>query len=283
MVIELTKKDDLYKLMDVLIESPRVHGLMVLGPAGIGKTYNVLKYLKDHKIDYSLVKTYTTPLALYAYLYNHRNDRIIVFDDVDGIWENDHSAALMKSALWEDDQGRRLEWHSTSKYLEQLGLSDIDGFYLKAKIIFMCNKTRDNPHVAAVLSRILHYKFRYTRVELYEEARRICEADTHYNLTTEEKLEVAAFINDMAAQYDFRTIVQGLTIREHADKHGNDWRSILFDILQDSLNDQYKYVYETARKGAFVEEAVKGFVERFGKSRRTYFYIKKRLRDAGCL
>jgi len=271
---------DLHSLIDVLLGSDKIHGLMVLGEAGIGKTYNVLKYLEERDVIYSLMKTYSTPLSLYKYLYQHRNDRLIVMDDVDGIWENPHSAAILKRALWEDDMQRTIEWHSTTKNLGEVPTS----FEFNAKIIFICNKTRDNPHINAVLSRILHYKFAYTREELLDIMREICKQKTGFALDQYEKREVVDFIEKNASIFDFRTMIQGFAIREQSKFNKNiDWKSTFLSILQGDANRELKYIYDLSKSDMPVEEQCNDFCKKFGKSRRTFFYYRAKLRDSGCL
>jgi hypothetical protein len=279
----MTNTNDLFQLMDVFLGSDKLNGLMVLGGAGIGKTFNVMNYLDKHKIDFSLMRTYTTPLALFMWLWEHKDDKLIVMDDVDGIWDNDFSAAILKSALWEVDGERRIEWHSSSRTLDKSGIPF--EFLFNAKIIFICNKTRDNPNVDAVLSRVLYYKFIYTRKELIDEMKKICEHFTGYSLDKPEKLEVVEVIDKMASVFDFRTLMQGFAIKEHCKLNNKkNWKSIFITVLEGDINKELKLVFELVNNANLtVEQQVREYEQTTGKSRRMFFYQKKKLRESGCL
>jgi len=274
---------ELYSLIEVLLKSKNIHGLMVLGEAGIGKSYSVLNYLEDNDVTPSVLTTYSTPLSLYMFLYKHKDDALIVMDDVDNIWENDHSAATLKSAMWSVDEDRKIEWNSTSKLLEKEGIPDT--FYFNSKIIFICNKTRDNPNVDAVLSRVLHFKITYTREEKISQMRDICKSIKKFNLTLKEKGEVVDLISEFASLFDFRTLMQGLEIRELSkESESIDWRKTFLSILESDVNNELKFVYNKSKESVLpVEEQVAEFKKMFGKSRRTFFYLKKKLVDSGCL
>jgi predicted AAA+ superfamily ATPase len=59
--------------------------LILKGLAGIGKTYATLKYVKENDINHEYINNYATPLAFYKLIYENRNKKVIIFDDVQSI------------------------------------------------------------------------------------------------------------------------------------------------------------------------------------------------------
>jgi hypothetical protein len=123
-------------LVDMVIKE-KSKSVIISGSGGLGKTFTVLAKLKeaglvdkadtDHECDafcvdpddpdsvctigdYVMVKGFSTPKGLYRVLYENRT-KLIVFDDVDSVWENPTTLNLLKSALDSYDV-RRISWLS---------------------------------------------------------------------------------------------------------------------------------------------------------------------------
>lgn len=92
-------------------------GLLVTGPAGIGKSVTIEQGLKQAnditgKSCYQgPIKGKITPLGFYDALYrNRQKNRIIWFDDVYGILDNEVSIEILKAATSRQHEPRTIEW-----------------------------------------------------------------------------------------------------------------------------------------------------------------------------
>ena len=91
---------------------------------GLGKTYLTLTDLERIKMDLEKEgktlnieynSTYSTPLALFIYLYEHNDENtIIVIDDCEGIFSNPVSISIMKSATWTINGTRNINYLNLS-------------------------------------------------------------------------------------------------------------------------------------------------------------------------
>ena len=95
---------DLYDMVEVLVKSKNIHGLIVYGSAGLGKTFNVIYKLEKmkeegHNIEYELITGHITALQLYQLLYQNK-EKIVVIDDIADIFKDDTAKGILLSALW---------------------------------------------------------------------------------------------------------------------------------------------------------------------------------------
>ena len=96
-----------------LVTEKKSNSLIISGNSGLGKTYRVIKKLKETNTDYFLVKGFATARALYDTMYRNRN-KLIVFDDCDSILEDKVAINLLKGALDSYDE-RIVSWLSKTK------------------------------------------------------------------------------------------------------------------------------------------------------------------------
>ena len=96
-----------------LVTEKKSNSLIISGNSGLGKTYRVIKKLKETNTDYFLVKGFATARALYDTMYRNRN-KLIVFDDCDSILEDKVAINLLKGALDSYDE-RVVSWLSKTK------------------------------------------------------------------------------------------------------------------------------------------------------------------------
>lgn len=167
----IKERFDVLDLMTQASIAGDVRGLIVTGPPGVGKSFGVETELEkagmfDHvagkKVRYNIVKGASTALGLYANLYNYSEaGAITVFDDCDGVLQDEVCLNLLKGAL-DSGKKRRLAWNSSeSKYLEKEGIPD--NFLFHGTVIFITNVKFDNvrspkikDHLDALMSRC-HY------------------------------------------------------------------------------------------------------------------------------
>lgn len=147
-----------------------VRGLVVSGPAGIGKSFTVEKTLVDnfgtYTIEensrmYEVVSGFITAAMLYEKLWNFRNEgQVLVFDDCDSVLYDEDALNILKAAL-DTKKTRCISWSSRSRYLEDNGIPN--RFEFCGGIIFITNikfdqlrSARIGNHLEAIMSRC-HY------------------------------------------------------------------------------------------------------------------------------
>lgn len=149
-----------------------IRGLVVSGPPGVGKSFGVEKQLDAANMlrteagrdpRYEVISGGVSSIGLYQKLYHNRNaSHVLVFDDCDGIMQEEECLNLLKAALNSGDK-RRICWNKESRVLTT---DDIpDAFDFEGSIIFITNidfeKTiargsRISAHLSAIMSRC-HY------------------------------------------------------------------------------------------------------------------------------
>lgn len=105
--------EDLDALIDMVANGVQP-SLLITGMAGIGKTYSVTKRLQTtlgaEGIKWAMVKGKTSPFGLYSQLFMHR-DKLIVFDDIDSVFQNMDTKNMLKAAL-DSYEKREISWIS---------------------------------------------------------------------------------------------------------------------------------------------------------------------------
>lgn len=145
-----------------LCNARMMNSLIITGAAGIGKTYNIEKYLEKKAYEgqhWGSIGGNCSAFGLYESLFEFRNEgSILVMDDVD-VFGDEVKLNLLKKAL--DTGARRvIDWRSASKALDERSLPD--SFEFKGKVIFLTNtnmhaeisaQTKRAPHMNALISR----------------------------------------------------------------------------------------------------------------------------------
>jgi hypothetical protein len=154
------------------VKSGDIRAMIVSGPPGVGKSYNVEEVLSKHDVfanvandqklkKYEGVKGAMSPLGLYMKLHEYKDKKsIVVFDDCDSVLLDDLSLNILKAAL-DTGKKRMIHWNTDSRALRE---EQIDkSFEFRGGAIFITNikfdhvrskKLRD--HLEALESRC-HY------------------------------------------------------------------------------------------------------------------------------
>jgi hypothetical protein len=139
--------------------------MIVSGPAGLGKSFGVERAAAEINGDFTHVKGYIRPTGLYKMLYANRfKGSLIVFDDIDSLFNDETSLNLLKSACDSSDI-RRISWLSNAIMEDEDGESIPSSFEFNGSIIFITNidfqhhidkGSKLSPHFEALMSRS-HY------------------------------------------------------------------------------------------------------------------------------
>ena len=261
-----------------LMNSENFHALVVQSPPGWGKSTTIDAALGELEVNAVVAGAYATPLHIYNTLCNHP-DALIVFDDCAGLFSDPKSMAVLKAATWPSSgpsssapARRRVAWGSASQKVEQ-EFVDFAG-----KIILLTNVVPAGKETEAFLSRCLSYRISIGPGEL-KEMLMVAAASLAHFAKPEMAHEVASFLCDDSigielAKVNLRTLKMGY---ELAMTHPEDWRELFVHLLP---RDDAKAAAPVARilqSGLSAKEQEAQFTATTGKSRRTFYNLKKEL------
>lgn len=261
-------------------------GCIIVGKAGTGKTYRALWRCKD--VDYAYVDSFTTPASFYIFLWKNKDKDVIITDDIAGMMQNPKILAFLKGALWAVDKDKNGKPIRIVNYLTTKPLKDefddyVDSsFEMNARLIIITNQlNKDNEHQKAVLSRVHYCNVDIPRDELLTILAQIAQKDFN-GITLEERKEVFEFLKENSSEsteeLNIRTLLKMFQLRQESKEINQPelWKILSLKMLKkdDLLVLVEKLVRDIDMKE---EDKVKKFIEVTGKSRATYFRLKKRL------
>jgi hypothetical protein len=152
----------------------QITGLIISGPAGVGKSYGVERQLEKMNFllpeelkKYEIITGGTSPIGLYIKLWDNRQKgKVLVFDDCDTALFDELQLNMLKAAM-DTKAKRRICWMKESNALK--GNGDEEGenipnhFEFEGSIIFLtnlkfdkCRSAKIGEHLKAIMSRV-HY------------------------------------------------------------------------------------------------------------------------------
>lgn len=147
----------------------KTRSLIVSGPAGLGKTFEVMKVIQElqprFQQETDKITGFIRPTGLYKALYEHQMPgQILVFDDADSIFFDDTGLNLLKAAC-DTTETRYISWRAETKMEDEEGERLPRWFQFEGTIVFITNYdfnhliakgNRLAPHFEALMSRS-HY------------------------------------------------------------------------------------------------------------------------------
>ena len=212
--------------------------VVITGPGGLGKTFNVLSTLQKNgmqdltsleefmegtvvstKKSFVIIKGYSTPKGLYRALYENRNG-VIVFDDCDSVLRDPVSLNLLKAAL--DSYDRRvISWRAD--------IRDDDlptTFEFKGRVIFISNLSASQLD-QAILTRSLVVDLTMTNTQKVERMRfLLSQSDFMPEYEREFKqdaMDLISKLQDEVKELSLRTLIQVTKIRKSS---GKNWKNL---------------------------------------------------------
>lgn len=225
--------------LSAMVATGKAPSAIITGEGGIGKTFTVTKTLRDlglvssndpeaentapSKV-FTMVKGYSTPMALYRTLYEN-SDRIVVFDDCDSIMKDPTAINLLKAAL--DSYSKRIvSWNS-----EQRGNDLPSSFQFHGGVIFISNHTLGTLD-QAIRTRALCVDLSMTADQKLERMEQIvASGDFLADAPDEHKADALAAIKENLAlvrNLSLRTLVQVTKVRS-TDRR--DWKRLALYVM----------------------------------------------------
>lgn len=246
------------------------NGLIIFGECGIGKSYSVLRALKEESTDFVFSSGFTTPLQLYNFLFENRK-KVIVFDDISGLLNNKVCLDILKSALFSIKDVRLVEYQSKTPLLDVP-----QHFIFEGRIIIIANSFYDNRDLKAVADRVLFYELKLSYEQLISTIFELARQD-YKDLKREERFMIAKWIKENTSQATRNINLRFLfKCYEFYRYDRAKWQ----DLAKESIinDERIALVNELLKKHTSVKEAEQEFVEVGNGSRRTFYRIKARLK-----
>jgi hypothetical protein len=264
------------------------HALFVFGSqGGLGKSRTILRTLDDEGITPILINSHVTPLSLYGTLFQHRQEAILFFDDVDSMFSSMAHLGLLRSALWGSP---RIVTYGSSQLPSDLPPC----FEFTSRCIFAANVIPSkNDAFKAVLSRCDIFELSATNEEVLE-LMRCVSANGFHGLTPDDCSMVIDFIaeNSEDRQLSMRLLGPSLRKLVYARGEGLDWRPLVKSQLQtlgrkqqatkrlDTKSRDLKVLREALKRfPESVKDQLAYFCQRSGKSRASFYRTLSRARD----
>lgn len=221
--VDINEQFKALKLFLDMLFDPKCHSqsLVVAGPGGIGKSYEIFEYLEKEGHVFKLVKGYSSPRALFNTLRNNQ-DSTVIFDDCDAIWEAPESLNILKSAMETNRKGKRIVCWNLADQDEE--------FEFNGQVVFLSNKdffkaASKNKHIAAVLTRVLFVQITNNA----EQVMRRIETVALKQHPTEANLRKACL--EFMKQEKYNRVSKSIRLYEHLANIFRKFGEQQFDLL----------------------------------------------------
>jgi len=254
-----------------MVCSGNVNGLITQGEAGVGKSYNILKTLRESGKEFVYCTGFTTPLELYNYLYENRF-KIVFFDDTKNIFKSEAGLEILKAALY-SPAGKRLVRYSSNT----TKLKAPREFIFEGGIIVAINdlKEKHNEDLKAVVDRVLYYEVNFNYEEklmiiadlIKQQYRDLSEADRNYVFNYIKNNSSRATKN-----LNFRLLYKLYEIYRYSK---TEFDRLAKEIIRQ--DEQAELIIQCLRKNTLVKDAEREFCEKTGFSWRYFYKLKARI------
>lgn len=238
------KLDTRFSALDIMAHGT-IHGrnrsLIVSGPAGLGKSYNVEQIAKKAEttgdINVTTVSGYVRPTGLYKTLYENRfNNCVIIFDDADSIFSDETSLNLLKKAC-DSTEERNIFWGAETKMETEDGERLPRKFSFEGSVIFITNYDFDDmiargsrlaPHFEALVSRshYLDLAMKTKRDYMVRIKQVVGNGMLQDKVTLEQEQELVSFIEDNMDSLRELSLRMVVKLSDLMKVHPMNWKSL---------------------------------------------------------
>lgn len=228
-----------------MLSSGEQASVIVTGPGGLGKSYNVIKALEKSGMQdvtlleefeigrrmnmaktFRIIKGYSTPKGLYRTIFENK-DGVIVFDDTDSILRDPVSLNILKAAL--DSYSKRIITWNADIRDEDLPNS----FEFKGRIIFISNLSSIQMD-QALISRSMTVDLTMTRQQKIDRMRYLIQqSDFMEEFKQEHKNDAMDLIDSLKDvikenAFSLRSLIQATKIRA---SDSSNWKNLAEYVL----------------------------------------------------
>jgi len=224
------------------------NNFILVGKQGQGKTTLVMKALEEEGVKAVYHSGISTPKALYEFLYENREDKILVFDDCAGLINNLYAVSILLSAMWNtNDEKRVVTWNSTKG-------DTPNRFIFTSKIIIIANKIPKNDYADVVLSRCLVYNLNLNYKQILA---------MMYSIGNKEVVDyIKENSSEATKNFDLRLLKK---IEGFYEFNKENWKEMANSMLE--VDEELQLILSGLDQ--------KSWSERFDKSKRTYERYKQ--------
>lgn len=234
------------------------HSLILIGGAGLAKSRSVRAALKGNVC---WLEGNATAFGLFAKLYQHRNQSVVI-DDIDGIYADRDGVRLLKNLCQTEDE-KNVTWHSDPKNLERQGIPR--EFTTTSRVAIIANDWKTlNRNVMALQDRGHVLFFEPSAAEVHRKAG-----------TWFKDPEIYAWFAANLHRIHEPSLRHYVRARE-LKAAGLDWTAVLMD---EPDNPRARLASELLLDPNFPSTTarVQAFVTRGGGCRATFFNYRRRL------
>ena len=257
-----------YELLDASLKAMNQGAFNLLiarGNPGMGKTHKILDFVKSEGLDYTYVKTYSTPLRFYELLYKNKDKKIIIFDDLSNLGDP-KILGMLKSACWSVlGEDREINYHTTSKAFEKLKIPE--QFKVDASIVLIFNNIP--PGFEAISNRGVNINFDLKfndKIVVFKELVDTKDIDE----------EIIKYVEESCSEATKNLSIRSLVILTDIKKKGFDWMIFAKEMLR--ADSEVKLLIDLVSNHKKLEDACTEWMKQMGKSRSTFMRTLRRIK-----
>jgi hypothetical protein len=248
------------------------NALIIKSKGGIGKSFVVLKTLKEMNVPFVFLNAYSTPLSFFEFLSSNA-DKLILLDDCENVLKDKVSVSILKSALWSVTGTRVINYLSTTDKLKVPS-----SFIFTGKIIFCINGNLvKNADVQALKSRVLYHEINFTNDEIIKIMYEIAK-DDYKDTTFEERKSIVDYLRentDYSTDLNFRTLIKSYDIFRYSKINKIDWKPLVAGLI---TKDKYITVVKSLiSSNLSIPDQIVNFRTATGKSQSSYYRLRSKL------
>ncbi len=257
-----------YKLLNDSLDAlnKNIFNLLVCsGDYGMGKSHRIKEYVEKNKIDHVYIQSYATPLSFYKILFENKDKKLIIFDDVNSI-DNRIIIGLLKSACWSVLNGKRIvEYHTTSEVMEKNDLEE--SFELKANIVLIFNDKYNG--YAPIVNRgvCINFDFYFKdKIAIFKQLQETSEIDS----------DIIDYVEKNCSVSTRNLSIRSLVILSRLKDKEFDWEMFSKELL--GIDGNKDILEKILKKHDKVKDACEDWMGETGMGQRSFYVKLKELR-----
>lgn len=246
-------------------------GLIVEGEAGLGKSYNILKTIKENTKDFVYCSGFTTSLELYNFLYENRT-KVIFFDDTKNIFKNEVSLEILKASLFSPTGVRMVRYLSNTPRLKAP-----NQFLFEGKIVIAVNDLshKHNEDLKAVVDRVLYFNVKFTYKEKLQIIADLIKQD-YKELTEQNRKFIFEWLKENTSEstinLNFRLLYKLYEIFRY---NKDEFNKLAIELIRKDATKEF--ILTLLSKNNTIKQAEQEFCEATGYSGRYFYKLKAKL------